>query len=130
MTSKSVVLGLLALALAGCKTEIVFENQIPGASVDNVRWESGSTSFSSESGDRLEPGQSSEAVSISGPHEGETGRIHFELIVEGRKVALVTEDRFTAHTNETTTFTLTPETVATNPLADSPSEGTPSPADP
>jgi hypothetical protein len=63
-------------------------------------------------------------------HEDASGRIHFELVVDGRKVALVTDAEFTAHAGESTTFTLSPDTIARNPLADSPTEGTPVAAEP
>lgn len=122
---------VFAFVVLGCKTEIQFENQIPNASVENVRWEaSDGTSFRPESDDRLEPGESSESISISEPHEGDTGRVHFELVVEGRKVALVTESVFVAHTGEATTFRLAPDTIARNPLADSPTHGEPVAAEP
>ena len=114
-------LGLLLVC--GCQTEITFHNQVPGASVENVRWVAGDgTVYTPPSGDSLEPGQSSEPVTISSQHDDDTGYIQFELIVEGRKVALRTDRSFSASSGENTDFDISPETTARNPIASEDSE--------
>ena len=110
----------LALPLVtGCKTEITFNNQVPNATLENVRWVTDDgTVFAPETDDPLEPGQSSVPVFIPEEHEGSTGRIQFELVVEGRKVALVTDRSFTAESNTDTEFEISPETTARNEVVE------------
>jgi hypothetical protein len=116
----SALLWLLASVFASaCGTEIVIENRIPGANVENVRWiPKGGHVYDEESERRLEPGDSTNPIPIRGDDEGKSGRIHFELVVGGRVVALVTEAEFEAETGELTVFELRPATRATNPLVE------------
>lgn len=111
-------LGLMAIA--GCKTEVTFENQVPNATLQNVRWVTDDgTVYAPDPDDPLEPGQRSEPVLINQPDEGDTGRLELELVVEGRKVALVTDRRYTAEFNENSVFKITPSTAARNRVTSS-----------
>jgi hypothetical protein len=125
-----VPLSLVVLFALGCRgTEITVENAIPGASVRGVRWVPPSgTSYAT--GAALGPGATSSEVSISEYDQGHAGVIHFELVMDGRKVALVTLDTFVATAHETTNFRLEPSTLAKNPIATSPTDPNPRPAEP
>ena len=92
-------LPLVVLFGLGCSgTEITVENAIPGASVQGVRWVPPSgTSYTVETGAALGPGATSSELSISELDQGNAGVIHFELVMDGRKVALVTVDSFDCH---------------------------------
>lgn len=121
MNARPMVWLSLAL-LMGCKTEVTFHNQVPNASIQNVRWvtEDGEV-FAPESEDVLEPGQKTEPVLIDEDHHGDVGHIEFELVVEGRKVALVTGQEFKAESGENSTFALRPGTTARNMITSAPS---------
>src|SRR5262245_22768598 len=119
MKAPSSVCFLAFLSVACGKTQIQFENDIPGASIENVRWDTGhGSSYDQVSDQRLEPGQRSESISVADKDQSKKGRIHVELVVDGRKVALVTEPEFKPNSQSLKTFRLTAETRATNPLVD------------
>jgi hypothetical protein len=124
------LLPLVALVALGCgRTEITIENAIPGATIQGVRWvPSSGTSYTF--GEALGPGATSSEVSVSDHDQGHGGVIHFELVMDGRKVALVTDDSFVATANDTTNFRLDPSTAARNPIATSPTDPNPRPAEP
>lgn len=109
-----------ALVLAGCQTEVTFHNQVPNATIENARWVTDDgTVFAPDADEPLEPGQQSVPVSIPPKYEDSTGRIQFELVVEGRKVALVTDRSFEATANTNSDFEITPDTAARNTLTSS-----------
>jgi len=121
---------VVPLWLLGCQTKVEFHNGVPNASITNYRWESSTGESYYTSSETLAPGETSSSVIIREPDEGKEGKIHFELVVNGRKVALVTDSIYTAEREEITRFDITPETVARNPLASERSDSEPVPADP
>lgn len=108
---------ILALLLAaGCQTTIRFQNDIPGARVEQARWVPDGSQDSFMTDDVLQPGDRSGEISIHQPkYEGAKGRIFFELAVRGDRVALVTEEMFSAVTGDNTTFHLKNDTPVFNP---------------
>jgi hypothetical protein len=101
--------------LAGCNpTTIQFENQVPGVTVHDMRFVN-STGEHRTTG-RLLPGQQSEEVHLYGADQGETGRIVFELDLDGRRVHLEVEDAYTPGDGTDNHFTLTADTKVRAPL--------------
>jgi len=83
---------LLAILAGGCGT-VTFENQLPGATVENAR-------IQTDDGDVLWlttasvlPG-GARRVTPGADVEGETGRLVFELVVRGRRAELETTEAF------------------------------------
>src|SRR5262245_6300578 len=95
----------LCAIVIGCEgpTEIVFENRLEAA-IENVRWETSLDTYSADSDARLQPGEASSPIEIRYEDEGSSGVIHFELVANGRRVALVTDDSFASVTGKTTKF--------------------------
>ena len=118
MTRKAALIALL-LALPACKqTEIEIKNDMPGTSIENVRWVTARESYAPETDQALAPGESTSAVGIwRDEDQNENGIIHFELVSNGRRVALVTDDQFEAVPGQLTTFSIGPSTRAHNPTA-------------
>jgi hypothetical protein len=122
---------LIALLGLGCSTKITVENAFPGASIQSVRWVSErNESYTFDSGKALGPGATSGEQWVSELDVGDSGPIHFELVVDGRKVALVTVDQFTATPGELTNFRLDSSTAAKNPISSTPTDPNPRPAEP
>ena len=109
---------LFSVVGMGCEdTSIVFHNMVPNASVTNARWAPDGTNVTYDSSDRLGPGQKSDTIVLWAEEgAGASGTLSFELEVEGNRVALVADEKFTAGEGQTTTFELTPELAVHNPL--------------
>ena len=121
---------LLLSGAAGCKTEVSIKNSVPRATLENVRWITEGGEVFSPTDEHLLPGQASKPITISEPNESALGHLEFELILEGRKVALATDQRYKAKQGDSMTFDVTPQTTARNPLASQPTSGEPVPAGP
>ncbi len=100
---------LLTLLLCACQTDMKFENAVPGATLHNLRFEVRDSSYVAQ-GQRLLAGQTSQKISISPGDAGASGTIHFELEVDGRRVALRTPEASVAVEDEGPTFTIGPDT--------------------
>ncbi len=111
-----ILLVLLALGATACDTRLRFENQVPGATVRNLRWETAGNTYASP--EVLLAGQSSTELSIYPDDAGELGVIHFELEVDGRRVALTVEDPYRVTEDEENTFRITPDTSVRHLLVD------------
>ncbi len=120
MMSRRPTLALAAVALfiallTGCEpTTLRFENQVPGARLENLRWRAPGTTY--QSLDTLLPGQTSAEVSINPADEGETGDVSFEINLNGRRVALTAEAPLTIDAGEQARFVLTADTPVRHPL--------------
>ncbi|MBI5531179.1 MAG: hypothetical protein HY898_00585 [Deltaproteobacteria bacterium] len=123
-------LAWLALCASACGTEITVKNSVPSATLENVRWVTESGTVYTPSDQHLLPGQESKPVTIPEPDQDATGHLEFELLVEGRKVALKTDNVFRSVLGESTAFEVWPKTAARNPLASSATSGDPQPANP
>lgn len=103
------------LGLVGCEaTTLVFENQVPGVTLENLRWTTSNQTY--QSLDRLLPGQRSAEIQIFMPDEGKTGRVSFEVDLNGRRVALEAEARLKVHAEGETRFVISPDTPVRHPL--------------
>lgn len=106
----------VCLFVVGCTTELVVENSVPGATLENVRWISSDTGKSYLLAETLLPGAAGASVTIMPEEQGDEGTISFELRVRGTKVALETTETFIAETDETTHIQIDDETAAENSL--------------
>jgi hypothetical protein len=108
----------------GCQTTIQFENGVENASLDDVRWVSDETgnSYRAEPDQWMEPGESSDQIIVRPEDRDQPGTVHFDLVIEGKRVALVTRKTYTAHQFENTVFEITADTVVKNPLLPDDSE--------
>lgn len=112
------VLGAAMLFAVGCDTNIRIKNSLPGSTLKDARWVSEVTGEAYRSdGDPLRSGETSASIGIYEPSdEGARGKIHFELVVDGKRVALVTKRSFKSRQGETKTFAIKPGTEVENPV--------------
>lgn len=116
---KRALLGLLALGiLTGCETNVRFRNSLPNATLKDVRWVSDVTGEAYRGdGDPLRSGETSASITIHKPKDEDArGQLHFELVVDGKRVALVTKNKFRSRRGATRTFTVKPGTEVDNPV--------------
>jgi hypothetical protein len=103
---------LLACSSA-CTTEIRIRNGLTNASLENVRWVTDENSYGATS-ESLEPGEVTSAIVVSPEDENASGVLHFEIVSNGRRVALFTAERFKAVAGETKTFGIEADTPSRN----------------
>ena len=107
---------LLATGALACQpTNLILENQNNRGSIVSARWLPADARLEYGFEARLDPGESTPALRIYPGDDGETGPIQFELSVEGQRVLLVTDERFTATKKQDTVITLDEDTRVTNP---------------
>ncbi len=112
---------LLLLTLIGCEnTYIRFENLAPGSQITGLRWEPNDSDSIYETFEVLDPGQVSDRLFVSESDKGKEGRVSLQLVVDGNRVALVADDLLKARKENTTTFSITPESGVSNPLLEVP----------
>lgn len=109
-----VLLVLLSLGAAACQTTIAFENQVPGVVVHDMRFINADRTHPTAG--PLLPGERSEKVYLYGEDPGQSGRIAFELDLDGRRIFLEVEQRFDPKDDADNRFVLTPETKVSSPL--------------
>lgn len=90
-----VYLVCVAAIATGCAS-VEVDNALPGATLENVRFVTDDGDSLWMRSDRLLSGSSASAsVGSSSDVVGEPGRLRFELVVDGRRVELVTREHFT-----------------------------------
>lgn len=102
------------LGATACQTTIAFENQVPGVVVHDIRFINADTTHGLDGA--LLPGERSDKISLYGEDPGQSGRIAFELDLDGRRIFLEVDDRFDPKDDEDNRFVLTPETKVSSPL--------------
>jgi hypothetical protein len=112
----------------GCAS-VAVDNALPGATLENVRFETDDGDALWLHTDRLLPGGS---ASVSVPFRSDaaraSGHLRFELVVDGRRVELVTTEPVTLAAEGETRIVIDPDTAVRSdlPSARAPSAGGPS----
>ncbi|MCA9546959.1 MAG: hypothetical protein KC613_21300 [Myxococcales bacterium] len=113
--NRALFFALVLLGLVACEpTTLVFENQVPGVTIENMRWTTSNQTY--QSPDRLLPGQASAEIDVGLDDEGRRGRVTFEVDLNGRRVALEAEAPLKVPAEGQTRFVLTPDTPVRHPL--------------
>ena len=122
-------IAVMSLVVGACEaTEVVFENATGRATLSNVRFVPDDPESVYEATRDLLPGQQSATITVLTPDEDESGRIDFELVVDGNRVALQLRDPVTPRVGETNIIVISDETKVINRLIDAQSarsSGTP-----
>jgi hypothetical protein len=112
-----VLFSLGLLAMTACQpTEIAFANDLPGAKLENVKWKPPGETYSAEGA--LSPGETSESVYLYEEDVDASGVVEFDLVQNGRRVHLITREKFTAIEGETKVFTIREDTPVDTGLSE------------